>query len=237
MMNKITCSVIADLLELYADSMVSDDTKALLREHFDTCPACAEKLELIKQNISIPAETKASPAKNALKRIKKKIKLKYVIIFASTAALIIALVTTFDIIKQIRVQLSYEEAGIYKVEEGIYTRFGTEREDEAIIMYHTGVCFGSYGQYIINEEEKTAEFHVYFFTNIDTKHFRDNSSLSDYPENFIKMTSKYQELYCEDGSVEIYDVVKVYYCTFDGRIPPYTEHKCGDKHLIWERGE
>jgi len=74
-MNKITCCVITDILELYADGVVSEDTKSLVETHLSDCSDCREKLAGIKKIITIPAETKAEP----IKRIRKKIKNKFII--------------------------------------------------------------------------------------------------------------------------------------------------------------
>ena len=37
---KITCNIIEDLLPLYVDDMVSEDSRQLVEEHLKTCPAC-----------------------------------------------------------------------------------------------------------------------------------------------------------------------------------------------------
>ena len=45
---KITCNIIEDLLPLYVDDMVSEDSRKLVEEHLKECPACrkvqAEKM-------------------------------------------------------------------------------------------------------------------------------------------------------------------------------------------------
>ena len=39
-MKKISCNIIRDILPLYLDDVVSDDTKELVEEHLETCDAC-----------------------------------------------------------------------------------------------------------------------------------------------------------------------------------------------------
>lgn len=39
-MNKINCNVIGDLLPLYVDGAVSEDTKKLVEEHLAECADC-----------------------------------------------------------------------------------------------------------------------------------------------------------------------------------------------------
>ena len=42
---KITCNIIEDLLPLYVDDMVSEDSRQLVEEHLKTCPACRKMQE------------------------------------------------------------------------------------------------------------------------------------------------------------------------------------------------
>ena len=39
-MEKINCNVIQDILPLYIDDVVSDDTKELVEEHLQNCEIC-----------------------------------------------------------------------------------------------------------------------------------------------------------------------------------------------------
>lgn len=50
-MDKMNCNVIGDLLPLYADDVVSEDTKALVEEHLAECAECKETLNTIKNEI------------------------------------------------------------------------------------------------------------------------------------------------------------------------------------------
>ena len=42
---KITCNIIEDLLPLYVDDMVSEDSRQLVEEHLKMCPACRKMQE------------------------------------------------------------------------------------------------------------------------------------------------------------------------------------------------
>ena len=42
---RVSCDIIRDLLPLYAEDMVSDDTKAMVEEHLADCPDCAQQLD------------------------------------------------------------------------------------------------------------------------------------------------------------------------------------------------
>ena len=52
---KLSCSVIADLLPLYAENMTSAESAGLVQEHLKDCPACRERLEALKTPTALPA--------------------------------------------------------------------------------------------------------------------------------------------------------------------------------------
>ena len=47
-MKKITCSVINDLLPLYADNALSSDSRLIVEEHLEECQKCSESLKMMK---------------------------------------------------------------------------------------------------------------------------------------------------------------------------------------------
>ena len=53
---KISCNVIRDLLPLYEDGAVSQETAELVREHLKDCPDCREELRKLRTPISVPPE-------------------------------------------------------------------------------------------------------------------------------------------------------------------------------------
>ena len=46
---KITCNIIEDLLPLYIDDMVSEDSRQLVGEHLKECAACRKMLDEMKK--------------------------------------------------------------------------------------------------------------------------------------------------------------------------------------------
>lgn len=55
-MKDVSCEVIRDLLPLYEDGAVSQETEALVRRHLADCPACREELRKMRTPISVPPE-------------------------------------------------------------------------------------------------------------------------------------------------------------------------------------
>ncbi len=42
-MKEINCNIIKDILPLYVDGVVSDDTKEIVEEHLEHCEECKKK--------------------------------------------------------------------------------------------------------------------------------------------------------------------------------------------------
>ena len=55
-MSETSCDIIRDLLPLYEDGAVSEETAKLVREHIAGCPACWEELGKMRTPISLPPE-------------------------------------------------------------------------------------------------------------------------------------------------------------------------------------
>ena len=67
-MRNIHCNVIQDLLPLYVDDVVSEESRELVEQHLKYCPECRQILSEIQTTIPIPQYTDDA----ALKKIKKK---------------------------------------------------------------------------------------------------------------------------------------------------------------------
>lgn len=92
---EIKCNIIRDILPLYVENMISDDTRQFVDEHLSQCQECKQELEQIKRNI--PLEEKYqdtnTPA-TVLKRIGLDIKKKRVftgVLSATISAIILIL--------------------------------------------------------------------------------------------------------------------------------------------------
>ena len=68
---KLPCAVTRDLLPLYVENMVEQETKVLVKEHLDECDACREKLSEMSVSSENPIDT-ARPLQNLKKQIQIK---------------------------------------------------------------------------------------------------------------------------------------------------------------------
>ncbi len=71
MIMKLPCAVTRDLLPLYTENMVEQETKELIKAHLAECDDCQRKLSELKKPTEIPVET-AKPLQNLKKQLRKK---------------------------------------------------------------------------------------------------------------------------------------------------------------------
>lgn len=80
---EISCNVIRDLLPLYAEDMVSEDSEKLVRDHIARCPACRDNLTAMRVPVEIPME-KGQSLIYTVERI-----MKTIIVYAMAAVLVL----------------------------------------------------------------------------------------------------------------------------------------------------
>ena len=93
---KISCNVIEDLMPLYVDDGVSEDSRQLVEEHLRDCPSCRKMLEEIKKDNQLGTDHRISPEENkkaeipSLKNIRKRILRKRILSVILAAVLVFA---------------------------------------------------------------------------------------------------------------------------------------------------
>ncbi|SNS88489.1 Putative zinc-finger [Anaerovirgula multivorans] len=88
---KVTCNVIRDILPLYLENMLSDDSCAMIEEHIEQCQECKIYLDEMKNSNKIPVNTNTSP----LLKIKSTLRKKKIltIIFSMMLSVMILVIT------------------------------------------------------------------------------------------------------------------------------------------------
>ena len=70
---EISCNVIRDLLPLYAEDMVSQDSRALIERHMVECPECGSELKALREPVALPPETNPQHLKKIGKRMAQRV--------------------------------------------------------------------------------------------------------------------------------------------------------------------
>ena len=93
---KKECSIVRDLLPLYLEKMLSEDTAVFVKEHLEKCPDCAAEFEHLKLG-GQTEKTETSQKENdvyVIMAVKKKIAKKIFKIVAAVCLVFIALFST-----------------------------------------------------------------------------------------------------------------------------------------------
>lgn len=151
-MKKISCNVIGDLLPLYVDGVVSEDTKKLVEDHLAGCETCQKAAEEMGKELVLPANGEMAAAETRfLQKMKKtwtKRKIRTSVISVAVTAVVILgsyMALTFP-----QWMIPYEPEN-----------FSVAVEDGQVCVYYTGEgkinC--SYGY------DGEDEFFLYFTRN------------------------------------------------------------------------
>lgn len=148
---KITCNVIKDLLPLYVENMVSEDTRYIVEEHIDSCEKCREQLENMSSSIDLPIDINTVPLRKIKATMRKK-KLQAVIF------------TTMLTIAIIAVVIGFLAAPEYIHYHGGLISFIEKDNGMVIVMFSDEVT----GYSISSYPSETGEGYVYHITTWDS---------------------------------------------------------------------
>lgn len=89
------CNIVKDLLPLYAEHLVSEDTESFVEEHLKTCGECRRELKKIQTPAQLAPDVNTAP----LKTLKKKLLLKKIQTIVFTAAFVLAVaISVFSVL-------------------------------------------------------------------------------------------------------------------------------------------
>ena len=128
-MKKISCNIIRDILPLYLDGVVSDDTRQMVEEHLRTCDQCREEAVALKQDVVLPASKSVRLAETkVVKGLKRKLFRKKFLISAVSVIITIAILAgiySYMVMTETcvpynsgKVQIEEENGALYVVYEG-----------------------------------------------------------------------------------------------------------------------
>lgn len=86
---KISCDVIRDILPLYAENMVSSDTREMVEAHICDCQGCMKELEELKHSQKLPVEADVRSLKRVGDSIRRRRVLSVMAVLLLTATILI----------------------------------------------------------------------------------------------------------------------------------------------------
>lgn len=132
--NKINCDIVRDLLPLYHDGVVRDNTKLAVEEHLNECTLCKQEYEELL--VELPIDSSENNTKGKFKLMMSKQRLKRISILITSIVLSCVLVVSVIIgLTEIPiVQIPDDEIKIHRV-------YGYESEDgyEFFVLFNTSV--------------------------------------------------------------------------------------------------
>lgn len=135
-MEKISCSIIRDILPLYLDDVVSEDTRKMVEEHLKSCESCQKEVDAAKSDVVLPIDQTAQLAEAAvLKGLKKKLRIKKAV--SSAVAVLVAaaaLIGLFLWLMTAKIFIPYDSA-----------KFSVSTMDGKMYAQYTGGFSGSVG--------------------------------------------------------------------------------------------
>jgi len=133
---KITCNVIKDLLPLYLENMLSDDSYNIVDEHIKDCHECKNYLDEMKNFKEIPVDRDALP----LKKIKSKLYKKKIqtVILSVMLSLVLFVITVCYLTAPEYNSYSEREVTINEVGNGLLlAKFGDDVSGYDMYSYPT----------------------------------------------------------------------------------------------------
>lgn len=195
-MKEINCNIIKDILPLYVDGVVSDDTKEMVEEHLAHCAECKKEVDLMKQELNIPAEKEASFIKNFKKKWRNK---KLIISGLSILLTGLILFGVFSFVFHYDTVVPYSES-LIKIET---------QDDDMLVSHYYGVSYYSIAathpiSMEIDGKEKNVIF-LYYTETIAKSHTRNliNDKETRDERNFIFPLDKKE------------NIDAIYYAEFD----------------------
>lgn len=131
---KIKCTVIKDILPLYFEKIVSEDTKTIVEEHIKECADCKKELDEMKACDEIPIDVNS----NGLKNVKSKLfRDKYkAVIFSIMITIIVFIMAINYLTKPSYIPYSNDIVCINKKDNGeIFAHFGDKVSDYDVNKY------------------------------------------------------------------------------------------------------
>ncbi len=177
MSQKKTCSLIEDLLPLYVEGLVSEESKLEIEKHLEKCDRCSELLngmknenKLFSNEDVINSDINSNREKKCIKNLKRKIILKTII-----AIVISIILTAFS-------AYIYDTYRIMQDRDGKYVLYNTKTGNIKKGIDATNMCV----IYSMGTDEKQIEYNIILTFDKNDKCINARAVISGYEENELK---------------------------------------------------
>lgn len=146
-MKEINCNIANDLMPLYVDDVLSEDSRKMLEQHISECPDCKETLEKMNSYVPVAEDKDIKP----LKKVRKKLLVRTVLIIfllIMVAATYIACETIWIPVKYVGddlindMEVVFMEDGVFLKRENLSARgdiiFVENNMEEGIVKFYIG---------------------------------------------------------------------------------------------------
>ena len=231
------CEVIRDLLPLYVDGVVSEESRKLIEEHLAECADCREYCNMLQEEIPDTEDMQFADENASLRKIKRKIMLNRLLAIMVTIGFAIAALAFVGAMKPAKyegtleenlaytVPSGYEEAATSSADPENYKRYVRESAEykETILIYYNGLMNSDFisSKDIINVDPSTeVEINTYDWNTDDSNELY--CMIQHDGESYVveyKCKQKNKENYYSSCSKEQQSDILAFIKTFDYHRP------------------
>ena len=194
-MSKISCNVIQDIMPLYVDEIVSEDTKKLVEEHLKECEDCRKEMEKMRAKIILPNKKKINQAEKELfQKLKHRLinrRIAAAILGAILVCALLAGVYTILVLPKEPIPFDPQKMEVEIVGEDAYLSYAGAEKREIAMVYLNRNLWSTYIQPHLqeqNEDEmiylgKAADMDIIYYGKFDVENFYEK-----IPEILKEMT-------------------------------------------------
>jgi hypothetical protein len=225
----IECAIIRDLLPLYADDVLSKESKALVGEHLAACEECRREFSKMQNSeIKVDFHDKDSAKISILKSMKRKLFKKNVMVsLGSIAVLVVFALALFNWVLLPQTSIPYED-GLLKVEMNTMKVAKDENGYFTVITdpNSTSADYEVRGVLDMVSSRKTADRSATYF-NVEENGEKIRLVFVNFTESLlskwepggetahaVRIADPYDTILSDDGENvvwEVFDRVEVYY--------------------------
>lgn len=262
-MSRINCNVTKDLLPLYADKVLSEDSVALVEEHLSECENCRAEAQALQQDTVLPVYDDTKPLQKASRYLTRHVMAAW-LIGGGALVLIVGVYLLMNYLRRVEIPYSYDEVkdNLRVVSVSDITEYtgGTEimllydgkHKNYDLVGFGVPVgerdgriqveltCYMTTTAY--NEVNPLSNWNFYTMRYIadpaltDIVYYEPNIDFSDTYNDRIYNFAPLSSYYdCEMDITKEIEVVRLYYGRWSYNNGTSKPQLIGDRHLLWNK--